>query len=57
MITNPFTPKNPEKISLKQLLCFTPLMMVKDYNDTSEISEDWRFLSNVDAQLFIFHGK
>jgi len=49
MITNPFIPENPEKISLKQLLCFTPLMMVKDYNDTNKINEDWRFLSNVDA--------
>jgi hypothetical protein len=49
VIFNPFVPKESEKISLKQLLCFTPLMMVKDYNDSNKISEDWRFLSNVDA--------
>ena len=49
MITNPFIPKESDKISVKQLLCFTPLMMVKDYNATGKISEDWRFLSNVDA--------
>ncbi len=49
MIVNPFIPKKSDMISLKQLLCFTPLMMVKDYNANENISEDWRFLSNVDA--------
>jgi len=54
MITNPFIPKLSEKVPLEDLLYFTPLMMVKDYNQNGQLEEDWRFLSNADTYSIAF---
>jgi hypothetical protein len=54
MIENPFIPKKSDKISLKELLYYTPLLMVKDFNSKGLIQEDWRFMSNADAALITF---
>ncbi len=55
MIDNPFSPKISEKVPLKELLYFTPLMMVKDYNSKGNIKKDMRFLSNVDTYSIAFN--
>jgi hypothetical protein len=49
MIDNPYIPKEQNIVPLKELLNFTPLLMVKDFNSHGKLKEDWRFLSNVDA--------
>jgi len=54
MIENPFIPTEPENVSLKEALYFTPLMMVKDYNAKGDLDEDWRFLSNADTYSIAF---
>lgn len=55
MVLNPFNSETPKNISMKELLYFTPLMMVKDYNATGPIKEDWRLLSNVDTYNIAFN--
>ena len=54
MVTNPFIPKTFNDIPVNDLLNFTPLMMVKDYNAKGKIKEDWRFLSNADTYSIAF---
>lgn len=54
MIENPFTPEISENLPLSDLLNFTPLMMVKDYDSKGEIIENMKFLSNIDTYDIAF---
>ncbi len=55
MYENPFVPKISEKVSLAELLDFTPLMMVKDYNSKGIITENSKLLSNIDIYDIAFN--
>ncbi|PKP08792.1 MAG: hypothetical protein CVU09_14675, partial [Bacteroidetes bacterium HGW-Bacteroidetes-4] len=49
MIINPFENGLDEKVPLKELLNFTPLLMVKDFNAKGTLQKDFRIMSNVDG--------
>ncbi|MEX0986485.1 MAG: membrane protein insertase YidC [Bacteroidales bacterium] len=48
-IDNPFKNADNDRIPLNYLLDLNPVIMVKDYNSSAQFSEDWRFMSNMDA--------
>jgi hypothetical protein len=48
-IDNPFKNVDDERIPLNYMLDLNPIILVKDFNSRKPFSEDWRFLSNMDA--------
>ncbi len=48
-IDNPFQNVDDESVPLNYMLDLNPLIMVKDFNATAPFSEDWQFMSNMDA--------
>jgi YidC/Oxa1 family membrane protein insertase len=48
-IDNPFTNIDEENIPLKYMLNLNPLLMVKDFHSSEPFTDDWRFMSNMDA--------
>jgi len=50
----PFKNITDKIIPLKYLLNLNPLLLVKDFNSKNPFSEDWRFLSNMDAPAIAF---
>ncbi len=49
-----WTGSNPDKIRLPNFWQLNALLMVKDFNNTGIIKEDWRIMSNADAPSIIF---
>ncbi|MEX0983249.1 MAG: membrane protein insertase YidC [Bacteroidales bacterium] len=49
-IDNPFKNVDDERgVPLNYMLDLNPVILVKDFNSTEPFSEDWRFMSNMDA--------
>jgi hypothetical protein len=48
-IDNPFQNVDDETVPLNYMLDLNPLIMVKDFNSNQPFSEDWQFMSNMDA--------
>jgi YidC/Oxa1 family membrane protein insertase len=48
-IDNPFKNVDDESVPLNYMLDLNPVILVKDFNSTGPFSEDWRFMSNMDA--------
>jgi hypothetical protein len=48
-IDNPFLNVDDESVPLNYMLDLNPVILVKDFQTEGDFSEDWRFMSNMDA--------